>query len=243
MKRTVALLLFAAVAGVYLFGGHAPQQRAAVAADVPATANGVVVDGLGRVSGTPDVLRVVLGVTVQRSDVSAALAAANRRQAALTAALKRDGVADKDLQTADVQVGSTYDNRGKPNGYQVTETLTAKLRDLGRAGKTIGDAVTAGGREAVLQGLSFALEDNARLLAQARDAAFADAQAKAERYAQLAKRTLGVVELVTEATSTAPQPVPLGAPLAYGTADRAAVPLSPGTSDVSVSVTVRWALR
>jgi uncharacterized protein YggE len=242
MKRTVALLLFAAVAGVYLFGGRAPQQRAAVAADVPATTNGVVVDGLGKVSGTPDVLRVVLGVTVQRSDVSAALAAANSRQAALTTALKRDGVADKDLQTADVQVGSTYDNRGKPNGYQVTETLTAKLRDLGKAGKTIGDAVTAGGSEAVLQGLSFALEDNARLLAQARDAAFADAQAKAERYAQLARRTLGAVELVTESTSTS-QPVPIAAPLAYATADKAAVPVSPGTSDVSVSVTVRWALR
>jgi uncharacterized protein YggE len=242
MKRTVALLLFAAVAGVYLLGGHAPQQPAAVAADVPATTNGVVVDGLGKVSGTPDVLRVVLGVTVQRSDVSAALAAANQRQAALTAALTRDGVADKDLQTADVQVGPTYDNRGKPNGYQVTETLTAKLRNLGKAGKTIGDAVTAGGSEAVLQGLSFALEDNARLLAQARDAAFADAQAKAERYAQLAKRTLGAVELVTESTSTT-QPVPMAAPLAYRTADQAAVPVSPGTSDVSVSVTVRWALR
>jgi hypothetical protein len=241
MKRTVALLLFAAVAGVYVFGTHAPAPPAAVAADVPATTNGVVVDGQGKVSGTPDVLRVVLGVSVQRSDVSAALAAANQRQAALTAALKRDGVADKDLQTADVQVGPTYDNRGKPNGYQVTETLTAKLRNLGKAGKTIGDAVAAGGSEAVLQGLSFALEDNARLLSQARDAAFADAQAKAERYAQLAKRTLGAVEFVTEASATAPQPIPYAAGLARDEAK--AVPISPGTSDVSVSVTVRWALR
>lgn len=243
MKRTVVLLLTAAVVGVYLLGGHAPQQRPAVAADVPAATSGVVVDGLGRVSGTPDVLRAVLGVSVRRSDVSRALQDANARQAGITAALKRHGVAAKDLQTSDVNVGPSYDNRGRPNGYQVTETLTAKLRNLRDAGQAITDAVDAGGSEAVLQGVSFALEDNAKLLAQARDAAFADAKAKAERYAQLAGRTLGAVELVTESTSTSPPPVPYASGLSMDAAKAMPVPISPGTSDVTVTVSVRWALR
>ena len=244
MKRMVVLLLTAAVVGVYVFGGHASQQqpRPAVAADVAAATSGIAVDGLGQVSGTPDVLRVVLGVSVRRPDVSRALADANARQARLTAVLRRHGVAAKDLQTSDVNVGTSYDNRGRRNGYQVTETLTAKLRDLRDAGQAITDAVNAGGSEAVLQGVSFSLEDNAALLAQARDVAFADAKAKAERYAQLAGRTLGPVELVTESTATAPQPVPYAAGLS-ALAGKPAVPISPGTSDVSVTVSVRWALR
>lgn len=239
MKRTVALLI-AAVVGVYLFAGHVPQQKAAVAADVPASTNGIVVDGTGLTSGTPDVLRVVLGVTVRRGDVSSALEAANSRQNRLRNVLKKGGVQAKDLQTSEVSVYPSYDNRGRPNGYQVSETLTAKLRNLTKAGRLITDAVNAGGNEAVVQGVSFTLEDNVALLAQARDAAFADAKAKAERYADLSGRALGAVQLITESTSA---PVQRYAYDSAKAASRSPVPIEPGTSDISVSVTVRWALR
>jgi uncharacterized protein YggE len=242
MKRTLALIV-AAVVGVYLFAGRAPQQKVAVAADAPPSTSGIVVDGLGKASGTPDVMRVVLGITVTRGDVSAALNAANQRQRHLVAALKKDGVAAKDLQTSDVSVSPSYDNRGRPNGYQVSETLTAKLRNLAKAGRAISDAVAAGGNESTVQGVSFDLEDNAALLMQARDAAFKDAQAKAERYAQLSHRTLGAVQLVAE-TSTPMQPVPYAFGDAQASAAKALspVPIQPGTSDLSVTVTVRWAL-
>lgn len=246
MKRTgyltFVLGVAAAVAGVSLFGGHAPQRQAAVAADVPPSTNGIVVDGLGRAAGTPDVLRVTLGVTVRRGDVSTALSAANARQKRVGDALRHRGVASKDLQTSDVNVGPWYDNKGRQRGYQVTETLTAKLRDMRTAGQAISDAVVAGGDEATLQGVSFSLEDNAALLATARDAAFAEAKEKAERYAQLSGRTLGEVQLIAE-TSSPVQPIPYAYRKALAGTQASAVPISPGTQDVSVSVTVRWALR
>jgi uncharacterized protein len=249
MKRngqlTIVLGVAAAVAGASLLGGlvggSAPPGRQAVAADVPASTNGIVVDGLGRATGTPDVLRVTLGVTVRRGDVSTALSAANARQERVAAALRHRGVAAKDLQTSEVNVGPWYDNKGRQRGYQVTETLTAKLRDLGTAGRAISDAVVAGGDEATLQGVSFALEDNAALLVTARDAAYAEAKAKAERYAQLSGRALGEVQLVAE-TSSPVQPIPYGYDKALART-ASAVPINPGTQDVSVSVTVRWALR
>lgn len=233
-----------AAAAVVLYGGVRGTSRPALAATAPATTRGVVVDGVGRTSGTPDVLRVSLGVSVQRGDVSSALTAADACQTRLREALRRQGVAAGDIQTSDVSASPTYDNRGRTDGYQVTESLVAKLRDLKRAGKVITDAVAAGGREAVLQGVSFSLEDNTALLVKARDAAFADALAKAQRYAQLAGRSLGDVQLVTE-TSTPAQPVDArGYPSAAGAAGLALqVPIDPGTADVSVSVTVRWALR
>jgi uncharacterized protein YggE len=244
MKRILAVVAAAALVAVYLASGGRAPQHLAVAADVPPSTNGIVVDGTGRTSGVPDVLRVTLGVNVHRNDVSSAMDAATTRQNRVRAALKKAGVADKDLQTSEVSVYPSYDNRGRPDGYRVSETLTAKLRNLKKAGRAIADAVSAGGNEAVVQGVTFSLEDNEALLEQARDAAFAEAKAKAERYAQLSDRTLGEVQLVAETSNPQlAQPVPY----TYDSAARAgalkAVPIDAGTSDVSVTVTVRWALR
>jgi uncharacterized protein YggE len=236
-----APVLALALAGAFLLGGHGTHP--ADAADAPASSNGVVVDGLGKVSGTPDVLRVTMGVSVRRSDVSKALDAANTAESRLRSALTKNGVAKADLQTSDVSVYPSYDNHGHRNGYAVNETVTAKLRNLATAGSVMSKAISAAGNEAVLQGVSFSLEDNKALLTQARDAAYADARDKADQYAKLAGRALGKVELVLESTSA---PVELKAvydSVASGTAGAASsVPIDPGSQQVSVSVTVRWAL-
>ncbi len=94
-----------------------------------------------------------------------------------------------------------------------------------------------------MQGVSFSLEDNVNLLKQARDQAFADAKDKAERYAQLSGRTLGEVQLVAEtANPQQVQPIPYAYDKAAAQLSKA-VPIEAGTTDVSVQVTVRWALR
>src|SRR5436305_12841045 len=106
-----------AVVGAFLVGGRSP--HAAVAADPPGPTNGLLVNGLGKVSGTPDVLRVTLGVSVVRKDVSAALRAANTAEGRLRGSLLHDGVGKADLQTADVSVYPSYDSHGHRNGYSV----------------------------------------------------------------------------------------------------------------------------
>ena len=86
----------------------------------------------------------------------------------------------------------------------------------------------------------------ADLLEQARDNAYADAKDKAQRYAQLSGRTLGDVQLIAE-SSQAPQQLPQTLDsfraVAASAGKVADVPLEAGSSQVSVSVTVRWALR
>jgi uncharacterized protein YggE len=245
MRRTalLAVPLVAVVAGGYLVGAvHDPAPAAAESGS--AAQQGVIVSGLGKVSGTPDVLRVQLGVEVRRDDVSAALRDANTIQSRVREAVRANGVDPKDMQTADVSLYPAYNNKGKPNGYTVNQSLTVKLRNLSQAGKTIGDAVDAGGNAARVQGVSFALEDNAALLEKARDAAYGEARAKAERYAQLSGRTLGPVELVSEQAPTGEQPMPaFKDALAAAPAASSAVPIDAGQSQVSVSVTVRWSLR
>lgn len=231
----------AVIAGAFLVGGgHA---RPAVAVDQPSGSTGIVVDGVGKVTGTPDVLRATLGVSLRRDNVGTALQDANALQQKVRQALTRDGVATDDLQSSDVSIYPSYDNKGKRDGYSVSETLTVKLRDLKKAGQAITDAVNAGGNAMVLSGVSFALEDNTALLQKARDAAYAEAKAKAERYAELANRGLGKVQLVAESTSPAVQPVSFGKASRADLAASSPVPIDAGTSQVSVSVTVRWALQ
>jgi uncharacterized protein YggE len=246
MKRTVLPVLSAAVvlaAAVFAYdAGRGP--RTAVAADVPVGSSGVVVDGLGKVTGTPDVLRATLGVSVHGAQVSNTLAKANDLQRRVAAALAHSGVAAKDLQTSDVRIDQDYNNKGRPDGYRVTETLTAKLRNLAKAGQALTDAVTVGGNDAQLQGVSFDLEDNVALQGAARDQAFADAKAKAQRYAELSGRTLGDVQLISESTAPlAPVAFGLAASAGRGTAADSPVPISAGSQEVSVSVTVRWSLK
>ena len=245
MKRTVLAVpvLVGAVGAAALLHTGGP-----AAADTPtpsAGSSGVVVDGLGKVAGTPDVLTATLGVSLRRDDVGTALQDANALQSRVAAALKKDGVPAADLQTSNVSVNQSYDGHGRRDGYRVDETLTARLHDLSRAGRVIGDAVTAGGSSAVLQGVGFVLEGDSVLLGRARDAAFADARAKAQRYAELAGRTLGEVQLVAETTTPPPDLRTFDATSGASgrTALAATVPLETGSQQVSVSVTVRFALR
>jgi uncharacterized protein YggE len=244
MRRTALLALPVAALVVvgYLVGTiHSPD--AATAATSQSADEGVIVSGVGKVSGTPDVLRVQLGVEVHRVDVSTALRDANTIQNRVRAAVRGDGVDPKDMQTSDVSLYPSYNRRGVINGYNVSEMLTVKLRDLGHAGKTIGDAVIAGGNAARLQGVSFALEDNAALLEKARDAAYTEAKKKAERYAELSGRSLNRVELVSEQVPQGEQPMRYADVLAAGPMKSAEVPIDAGQAQVSVSVTVRWSLR
>ena len=207
---------------------------------------GITVGGRATVAGTPDTLRLDLSVVATALTVSDALASANRSAAAVQKSLIENKVQKKDLQTSGLNIQPEYDysKQGVPRikGYQVSESVTAKLRDLGRAGDVIGKSVSAGGNAVRVNGISLDLEDTSALVSSARDKAFANAKAKAEQYARAAGRSLGEVISIAEDV-TAPSPIPMGYPAAaYALRDVASVPIEPGSQDVSVNVTVVFAL-
>ncbi|MHB1473477.1 MAG: SIMPL domain-containing protein [Dermatophilaceae bacterium] len=208
---------------------------------------GIIVGGRAKVAGTPDTLRLDLSVVATASSVSEALASANRSAAAVQKSLLDSFVQKKDLQTSGLNIAPEYDysNNAAPRlkGYQVSESISARLRDLGRAGDAIGKAVDAGGNAVRVNGISLDLEDTGALVSSARDKAFADAKAKAEQYAKAAGRSLGAVISISEDVTT-PSPIPMPYAAAGTTAkDLASVPIQPGSQDVSVSVTVVFAMR
>lgn len=230
----------AMVATLVVGNGSGPVRAASL--DTALAANTVSVSGLGKVLGTPDVLSLQMGVERNGPVVNDVLGEANKDLDRIKQSLKTHSVAEKDMQTSNLSINPFWDNN-KINGYQVTQTLTVKLRDLAKAGEAISDAAAAGGNSTRINGVAFDIEDNVKLVEAARANAFADAKDKAEQYAKLAGRSLGRVSQINESTEYGSAP-----PMPYYARDMAAgkaesVPVSPGQQQVSVNTSVVWELN
>ncbi len=240
---TVLALVSAFVAGDLLGDGTTPAQAVPATAQAEAPPTGITVTGLGRATGTPDVLTLQLSVTRTRPDASSALADAGATITKARESLRHHGVADADVATSGLNVGPHYaydGGRQRADGYTATESLTAQLRDVGKAGEAISAAQRAGGNAVMINGVSFDLHNDSALLATARKAAVADAKARAGQYADAAGRKVGPVQSIKE-TVQPPRPVPVylsAAPMPAGKA----VPIDPGTSELTVTVEVVFAL-
>jgi len=218
--------------------------KAALTAAAPAAGGArITVTGTGNVSGVPNQLSLSMGVQTSAGSVATALRQANAAARSVAAVLRRSGVAAPDIETSGLSIYPNYSNSsGVPSGYQVSEQLTVTLRRLSTAGSQISAAARAGGNATTIDGVSLNLSDTSTLLASARAKAVADAKAKAAAYARALGRPLGPVISMSEAAPAQPfQPLPYAA---TPSASRAGspVPVHPGTQQLSVTVTVVFAL-
>jgi uncharacterized protein len=219
-------------------GSTASAQATAAPPARPATR--ITVTGTGSVSGTPDTLLLSMGVQVTGGSVGSALGQADAAVTAVTTALRGRGVRAADIQTSGLSVWPDYQSgAAQPDGYSVSESLQATLRHLSSAGTQISAAVRAGGNTAVVDGVSLDLQDTSGLLAAARTSAVADAKVKAAQYARALGRALGPLVSMTEVTASPVLPVYPGAGAQPA---KSAVPISPGTQQLSVTVTAVFAL-
>lgn len=221
------------------------QPRSGALADAVVTSSTgsarITVSGTGTVNGTPNQLVLSMGVQVNAASAGSALQEASQAASRVTAALRARGVAAADIQTSDLSLQPSYQGSSSmPDGYGVSESLTATLRHLGAAGAEIDAAVRAGGNAATIDGVSLNLTDTSDLLARARAAAVADARVKAAQYASAIGQPLGPVLSITDQAPAQPYPFTAANP---GAAPHASsVPISPGTQQLSVSVTVVYAM-
>lgn len=210
------------------------------------SAPSIVVTGDGSVTGVPDELAFTARVSVTRSDVAAAMEQASRSMKQVFAAVGRHGVKKADMQTTGVSVRPSYDYSGNTRrlvGYHATQTARIKVDDLRKAGKALSAAAGAAGDDVRISGVGLDIADRDGLLADARKAAVADAEQKAEEYARAGGRDLGRLLSVKEVSTAAPEPqrMPYAAAGRLANLD-AAVPVSAGTRDLKVRVRVVWAL-
>lgn len=199
------------------------------------------VTGSGKVTVVPDLATVQLGVAIERPTAKAARQAAAAAMTRVVDAIRKLGIDDSDIATANVSLGPVYDypNNTSPHirGYQLQNAVTVTIRNLDQLGDVIDDGVTAGATR--VDGISFDVADRAAAEAQAREAAVKDAKARADTLATgLGVRITGVAS-VAEQVST---PVWYGRDFAGASAlaPDASTPVMPGSTDVTIKVTVSF---
>lgn len=244
--------ILAAVAAVLLLASCTPQvtvqnQPPGVTIESPeaAATTGISVTGTGEVNGKPDVLRLSLSVSVLRPSVSDAVAHAADLAGGLIATLEGHGVQKDDVQTSNYSIYPEWDysdrNGRKLAGYRITNSITAKIRDLDRAGEIL-DAVTASvGDEVQMNGLAFDIEDNTKLLEAARQAAWEQALAKATQLASLSGVELDAPRSIAE-NMTTPQPIYRG-DVTVQEAKDITTPIESGTMAVTVRIDVVFSIK
>ena len=146
-----------------------------------------------------------VGVSVQRDTIAEAREAAAGAQTAVIDALKDSGVDGDDIQTVQFSINPQYDfsrldNSREIVGYVVSNVVTAKVRDLDKAGDAIDAATLAAGDDAVVQGISFGIDDPTELREQAREEAVKNARDQAEQLAGHAGASLGQLISISESS-------------------------------------------
>jgi uncharacterized protein len=200
----------------------------------------VTVTGEASVSIAPDTAVIRIGVSTQAKTAGEASDANAQKMNAVLGSIKNSGVAERDVQTAWLSIQPQYDSSkpGAPHliGFQVTNQVMVKIRDIKSLPVVLDHAIAAGANE--MSGIEFIVSEQSKLLDKARDEAIADARRKAELYVKAAGARLGQVIAIVE--EGAPTPVrPMMAAMRAG----AAVPVAPGEQTLRANVTVTYALE
>jgi len=201
----------------------------------------VTVNGSGRASVSPDVVRLDLRVGHDADDVAAALAGAAEGITKVGAVVRDHGVADADIRTLDAGVNQRWDNTGTAVGFQAQQRLAVTVRRLESVGEILEAAASAVGNALLVDQVRLDVSDRSDGLRRARDAAFADARDKAEQYAVLSGAQLGAVLGVAEAGAIPVQRREMK--LMAASMDAGGMPVEGGDLDLGASVTVTWELR
>lgn len=204
----------------------------------------VSVTGVGRVTLTPDRAVFTAGVQTVAPTLSAATQENGARMAAIIAALKSAGAADKDLRTTGFSIYPQQAHQeGRPPrivGYQVSNAVTVTKDDPAAVGRLLEAAVNAGAN--TVSGVTFTVSDLTRGRDTGLQAAFADAKAKADVLARAAGRSIGRALAITEGGATPPMPVPMMRVREQAMA-LSAVPVESGTEELSFTVSVVFELQ
>lgn len=198
----------------------------------------------GAVTRTPDLATISAGVVTQAATAGAAMTENATRMAGTIAALKKAGVADRDIQTSSISLNPQYryaDNQPPVlTGYQASNQVSIRFRDVRRAGAILDTLVAQGANQ--INGPSLTVDQPDAALDEARAAAIAKARARAELYAKAAGLSVKRILSISETGDvTPPRPVPI---MAMAMRKEAAdTSIEAGEQRLSVAVSVTFELQ
>lgn len=191
----------------------------------------------------PDIATVSAGVVTQSADANGALRENADRMAKVVAAIRAAGVADRDVQTAGVNLNPQYryvENQPPAiTGYQATNTVNVTVRDIARLGRILDALVATGANQ--INGPTFDIDQKEPAYDEARRSALDTARARAEMYAKaLGVHVRRIVSIDETGGASTPRPIPMYA-MAKMARDEA-TPISPGENVLAVSLNVVFEL-
>jgi uncharacterized protein len=203
----------------------------------------------GRSNRVPDLAVFSAGVTTQGATAGQAMSANAAAMTRVIAALKKAGVAEKDIQTSSIQLNPVY---GQPVvgpngqvvqeprivGYQATNMVAIKARDIKNFGKVLDALVASGANQ--ISGPSFQMNDPSGAMDEARVNAIKAARARADLYAKA--YGLRVVRIVSISEGGYSPPQPKYAMMEARDASGGSTPIQAGEVEAQVNVTVQFEL-
>lgn len=244
LRSSSALIVSVIIGGgFYLYGKtmeiHGPNS-------MPMT---IAVSADAKVSASPDIAMLSFGIqTGRQPSAKVAMDIMKKNMAAVIEAVKKAGVEEKDIATESFWLSPAYDyvtGSQVPRGFEASQSLRVKVRDLDKAGDVLSAATAAGANQA--GSINFSIDNPDALNAAAREKAIEKAKAKAEVLAKNLGMSLGRMVGFSEGGYGMPMPMMMGkANMDMGggaMAETASVPLPPGEQEVQTSVTLSYELR
>ena len=191
----------------------------------------------------PDVATISAGVVTQAADGNTAMRQNAEQMAKVMAAIKAAGIAEKDIQTSGISLNPQYryvENEAPSiTGYQATNTVSLKVRDITKLGKVLDSLAAQGANQ--INGPSFQIDQPEPVYDEARLAALKKAKDRAETYAKTLDLKVRRIISISEGGGGGFRPVPMMAMSARGKAEMDTA-VSPGETEVSVSLDVVFEL-
>ncbi|HEX9947427.1 MAG TPA: SIMPL domain-containing protein [Allosphingosinicella sp.] len=215
--------------------------------------NTIILDGTrldvvttGEVSRVPDIARISAGVVTVAPTATAALAQNATQMASVRAALKRAGVADRDIQTSSINLNPDYRHDAQGSnpqiiGYRASNEVTVKFRDIAATGKILDALVAQGANQ--INGPMLAIDKPEAALDEARTRALANARGRAELYAKALGKRVGRILSISEAGANYAPPIVMMRQSARGSAMADSTSVDPGEQTVAVSLSVSFELQ
>jgi uncharacterized protein len=219
----------------------------ALAQPQPATLilNGTRLDvvATGEVNRVPDTARITAGVVTAAPTATAALSQNATQMASVRAALKRAGIADRDIQTSSINLYPDYRQDPQGNnpqiiGYRASNEVTVKFRDIAATGKILDALVAQGANQ--INGPMLGIDQPEAALDEARTKALANARTRAELYARALGKRVGRILWISEGGGSYGGPVPL---MRMSGDAAQSTSIDPGEQTLAVSLSVTFELE
>jgi uncharacterized protein len=229
------------VLGILAAAPAAAQAPASIVQTIDGTRLDVV--ATGEVNRVPDLARITAGVITTAPTATAALEQNSRQMTSVRAALKRAGIADRDIQTSSINLYPDYrhDERGgNPTliGYRASNEVTVRFRDIANTGKILDALVAQGANQ--ISGPMLSIDKPESALDEARTQAIAGARARAELYARALGKRVGRIVAVSEA---AMNPYGRGMVAQAVSRDASTNMIEPGEQTLAVTLSVTFELE